>query len=50
MNAATALNMFVKTVLRTRELPFAITDVEPQEQKKAAFSQLKEAFQEAQTQ
>jgi len=28
-NMSTAINMFIKSVLRTRELPFVITDVDP---------------------
>ena len=32
MNATVAVNMFIKTVLRTRELPFIITDVNEYDQ------------------
>ena len=28
-NMSTAINMFIKSVLRTRELPFTVTDVDP---------------------
>ena len=32
MNVTTAFHLFMKTVLRTRELPFTITDIDPYEQ------------------
>ena len=47
INITTAFNMFIKATLRTRELPFAVTDVEPQKQARQA---LKEAFRTAQKQ
>ena len=49
MNIATALNMYMKAVLRTRQLPFAVTDIKPKpsEQTKARES-LKQAFKAAQ--
>ena len=46
MNITTALNMYMKAVLRTRELPFPITDA-TNEQIKARLA-LKEAFRAAQ--
>jgi len=33
INATTAVNMFIKAVLRTRELPFIITDVNEKDKK-----------------
>ena len=33
INATAAVNMFIKAVLRTRELPFIVTDVNEQEKK-----------------
>jgi DNA-damage-inducible protein J len=47
INTTTAFNMFVKATLRTRELPFIITDNEP---KRQARNELKEAFRAAQEQ
>jgi len=47
MNITTAFNMFIKATLRTRQLPFIITDFEPQKQSQAK-RELKEAFEAAQ--
>jgi len=33
MNATSAVNMFIKAVLRTRELPFKVTDVNENDKK-----------------
>ncbi len=32
LNATAAVNMFIKTVVRTRALPFTVTDVNPKDQ------------------
>ena len=52
MNITTAFNMFIKATLRSRQLPFSVTDVETEELKKMAKKRvtLKEAFQAAQEQ
>jgi len=47
INITTAFNMFIKATLRTRELPFTVTDIEPQ---KRARKAIKEAFRAAQEQ
>ena len=47
INITTAFNMFIKATLRTRELPFSITDTEPQS---LARKELHEAFRAAQIQ
>ena len=47
MNITTAFNMFIRATLRTRELPFAVTD---SENKKQAGNNLLEALHEAQAQ
>ena len=49
MNITTALNMYMKAVLRTRQLPFPITDIKPLKQTDARES-LKRAFKAAQEQ
>ena len=49
MNITTALNMYMKSVLRTRQLPFPITDIKPSKQANARES-LKQAFKAAQEQ
>jgi len=33
INATAAVNMFIKAVLRTRELPFTVTDINEQEKR-----------------
>lgn len=49
MNITTALNLFIKATLRTRQLPFAITDAQVQEQQReTVLSRGKEALREAQ--
>ena len=45
INITTAFNMFVKATLRTRELPFTVTDIDSQMQAKKKF---KEIFEKAQ--
>ena len=47
INITTAFNMFIKATLRNRELPFAVTDIEPQSK---ARKELQEAFRAAQIQ
>jgi addiction module RelB/DinJ family antitoxin len=42
MNMTTALTMFIKTVLRTRRLPFAVTDVAETEMRNEAMSILRQ--------
>ncbi len=32
LNATAAVNMFIKTVVRTRALPFTVTDINPKDQ------------------
>lgn len=41
INITTAFNMFIKATLRTRKLPFIVTDIESQNQ---ARKELQEAF------
>ena len=51
MNITTAIVLYMKAVLRTRELPFTITDLEaPVQNKKAALAKGKAALKKAQTQ
>ena len=51
MNITTAFNLFIKATLRTHELPFLITDIEPQKQsREAIINRGKESFREAQEQ
>jgi DNA-damage-inducible protein J len=47
INITTAFNMFIKATLRTRQLPFIVTDIETQNQ---ARQELQKAFNEAQKQ
>jgi DNA-damage-inducible protein J len=47
INITTAFNMFIKATLRIRELPFSVTDAEPQS---SARKELLEAFKTAQAQ
>ena len=47
INITTAFTMFVKATLRTRELPFPITDVEDQKQTQNALIEAFKAAQEA---
>jgi len=47
INITTAFNMFIKATLRTRELPFIVTDIDKQSQ---ARKELYDAFRDAQTQ
>ena len=42
----TAINMFIKATLRTRELPFAITDIDAQKQARIAFGEAFRSVQE----
>ena len=49
MNITTAINMFIKATLRTRELPFSVTDAEPyRESGDAVIARGRQAFREAQ--
>jgi len=51
MNITTAFNMFMRAVLRTRELPFPITDIETKENILIKSREnLKNAFKSAQEQ
>jgi len=51
MNITTAFNMFMRAVLRTRELPFPVTDIESQEySRKTTLARGREAFRKAQEQ
>ena len=51
MNITTAFNMFIRATLRTRELPFSITDIEPLKQsREAIIDRGKESFSDAQEQ
>ena len=46
MNITTAFNMFIKAVLRTRELPFTVTDISMNEQEtKLILARAKESMQ-----
>ena len=45
INITTAFNMFIKATLRTREMPFVVTDIDPQ---KSARKELLDAFKAAQ--
>ena len=47
MSITTALNMYIKAVLRTRQLPFLVTDIKSPSQKEARM-ELKQALKEAQ--
>jgi DNA-damage-inducible protein J len=47
INITTAFNMFIKATLRTRQLPFIVTDTETRYQ---AWQELQEAFGAAQKQ
>jgi len=47
INITTAFNMFIKATLRTRKLPFIVTDIDSQSQ---ARKELGEAFRAAQEQ
>ena len=46
INITTAFNMFIKATLRTRELPFTITDVRPKNQARQALGEVFKAIQE----
>jgi DNA-damage-inducible protein J len=46
INITTAFNMFIKATLRTRQLPFIVTDIEAQQ----ARQDVQKAFSEAQKQ
>ena len=46
MNITTAFNMFMRATLRTRELPFVVTDVPASKQGRAALLQAFKASQE----
>jgi addiction module RelB/DinJ family antitoxin len=52
MNVTTAINMFIRATLRTRELPFVVTDAEPHKSQDdmAARKAFKMAFEDAQRQ
>ena len=51
MNITTAFNMFMKATLRTRALPFSVTDIDAQEQEKIlALARGKEALRAMQEQ
>ena len=47
INITTAFNMFIKATLRTRQMPFIVTDIDTQ---KSARKELLDAFNSAQTQ
>ncbi len=47
MNITTAFNMFIKATLRTRQLPFSVTDIHPEKQARKVF---KDAFLSSQNQ
>jgi DNA-damage-inducible protein J len=47
INITTAFNMFIKATLRTRQLPFSVTDIESQDQ---ARRELREVFKASQEQ
>ena len=47
ISMSTAFNMYIKAVLRTRQLPFLVTDIDSSRQKKARM-ELKRAFEAAQ--
>jgi len=47
INLTTAFNMFVKATLRTRTLPFAVSDLDSKKQKQARM-ELQEAFEDLQ--
>ena len=49
INMTVALNMLIKSTLRTRELPFSIADIEIESQNQAR-KELQEAFRAAQIQ
>jgi antitoxin component of RelBE/YafQ-DinJ toxin-antitoxin module len=51
MNVTTAFNMFMKAVLRTRQLPFTVTDIDGRaEIKSMILTRGREALKEAQNQ
>ena len=50
MNMTTALTMFIKSVLRTRELPFPVTDAINRPTRQMILARGKEALKEAQEQ
>ena len=46
LNATSAVNMFIKTVVRTRTLPFTVTDISAEEQNnKIIMTRMKTAVQ-----
>ena len=46
LNATSAVNMFIKTVVRTRALPFVVTDIITEEQNsRIMMAQMKNAIQ-----
>jgi len=46
INITTAFNMFIKATLRTRELPFVVTDIDSQKQSRNELSEVIKAIQE----
>ena len=46
INITTAFNMFIRATLRTRQLPFTVTDVEPSKQARKEFGEAFRALQE----
>ena len=46
INITTAFNMFIKATLRTRELPFVVTDIETKKQARIAFGEAFKSVQE----
>ena len=51
INITTAFNMFIRATLRTRKLPFLVTDIEPLKQsREAIIAHGKESLREAQEQ
>ena len=45
MNVTTAINMFIKATLRTRQLPFAVIDSDPKLQSKLELLEVIESIQ-----
>jgi DNA-damage-inducible protein J len=46
INITTAFNMFIKATLRTRKLPFTVTDADPQKQARKSLGEAFRAMQE----
>jgi len=50
INATAAVNMFIKAVVRTRELPFIVTDTTSAEQDRIALAQMRDEIMSMQEQ